>query len=154
MKVSRLFSPISYTQKTVWMKETHTYTHMLGTKRHTKKNELAQMCSNYENISLTWWKKVIFEIYLQALLAPSSVEILNFWQGIARRLKLSQNNVLMRTSFCQNFSLLAPLCQKLKISTLDGAKTACWKISKITFLHYVKLIFSYFEVNLKSHILD
>ena len=38
-------------------------------------------------------------------------------------LKFSQNDVLMTTSFCQNFSLLPLLGKKLKISTLDGAKS-------------------------------
>ena len=42
---------------------------------------------------------------------------------LARKLKLWQNDVLMRASFWQNISLQALLVQKLKISTLDGAKS-------------------------------
>ena len=40
----------------------------------------------------------------------------------ARKLSFWQNDILMRASFWQNFSLLTPLCQKLKKRTLDGAK--------------------------------
>ena len=42
---------------------------------------------------------------------------------LARKLKLWQNDVLMRASFWQNISLQALLVQNLKISTLDGAKS-------------------------------
>ena len=34
------------------------------------------------------------------------------------RLKFGQNDVLMSSSFCSNFSLLVFLCQKLKIVTV------------------------------------
>ena len=59
----------------------------------------------------------------QVLLAPSSVVFFNFWHRIAWRLKISQNNVVMSILFCEFFSLLGGLCQKLKKSTLDGAKS-------------------------------
>ena len=55
--------------------------------------------------------------------APSSVEIFNFLTVRVKRLKFWQNDVLMSTSFCQNFSLLTFMVKKLKISTLDGAET-------------------------------
>ena len=47
-------------------------------------------------------------------LAPSSVEIFNFWTRRAWRLKFSQNNVLMSTLFCENLSLQALLVWKVE----------------------------------------
>ena len=66
-----------------------------------------------------WCRRFLSSI----LLAPSSVEIFNFWSRLAKRLKISLNDVLMSTLFCESFSLQALLVQKLKISTLDGAKS-------------------------------
>ena len=59
--------------------------------------------------------------YFQKLKAPSSFEIFRFWSGIARRLKVSQNDILMSTLFCESFSLLGISVQNLKISKLEGA---------------------------------
>ena len=59
----------------------------------------------------------------------------SLWHRIARRPKFCQNEVLMSASFWQNFSLLAPLRQKLKKRTLDGAKRVLGRISKIIILH-------------------
>ena len=62
----------------------------------------------------------------------------------AWRLRFSQNNVLMSTLFCENFSLQALLVQKLKISTLDGAKLRNCRgaTAKTAGVHF--LIFGYF----------
>ena len=57
------------------------------------------------------------------LLVPSSVEIFNFSTRRTRSLKFWQNDVLMSTLFCENFSPFALYIQKLKFSTLDGAKS-------------------------------
>ena len=65
--------------------------------------------------------ELIFEVRVLAVLAPSSFEIFNFLTIRDRKLKLSKNDVLMSTLFCQNFSLLSVTVKKLKISTLDGA---------------------------------
>ena len=54
---------------------------------------------------------------------------------LARKLKLWQNDVLMRASFWQNISLQALLVQKLKISTLDGAKSPGYFFWTIVILH-------------------
>ena len=70
-----------------------------------------------------YWTQWSTSFISWVLLAPSSVEIFNFWSRLAKRLKISQNDVLKSTSSCEIFSLLASLDQKLKISALDGAKS-------------------------------
>ena len=70
-----------------------------------------------------YWTQWCSKIISLVLLAPSSVEIFNFWTRRAWRLKFSQIDVLMSTPLCENFSLHSLLVQKLKISTLDGAKS-------------------------------
>ena len=75
-----------------------------------------------------YWTQWCSTILSWVLLAPSSVEIFNFWTRRVWRLKFSQNDALMSTSFWENFSLQALLVQKLKISTLDGAKITPDKI--------------------------
>ena len=70
-----------------------------------------------------YWTQWCATFISWVLLAPSSVEIFNFWTRRAWRLIFSQNDVLMSASFCENFTLQAFLVQKLKISTLDGAKS-------------------------------
>ena len=86
-------------------------------------------------------KNIILESKIPADLAPSSVKILNFWTRMAPGLKFSQNDVLMSTSFCENFSPGDFLDQKLIISTQDGAADTRKKISKCSFFYSVRLIF-------------
>ena len=63
----------------------------------------------------------------KVLVAPSSFEIFNFLTVRDRKLKFWQNDALMSTLFCQNFSLLSLTVKKLKISKLDGAKSTFHK---------------------------
>ena len=63
----------------------------------------------------------------KVLEAPSSFEIFNFLTVRDRKLKFWQNDALMSTLFCQNFSLLSVMVKKLKISKLDGAKSTLHK---------------------------
>ena len=50
----------------------------------------------------------------QKLKAPSSFEVFRFWMDLRRRLKLSQNNVLMSISFCDTFSYFGSKSENFK----------------------------------------
>ena len=70
-----------------------------------------------------WCRRFLSSI----LLAPSSVEIFNFWSRLAKRLKISQNDVLMSTLFCEIFNFST---QNLSIESnffkWDGKVTKIW----------------------------
>ena len=68
-----------------------------------------------------YWTQWCSTFISWVLLAPSSVEIFNFWTRRARRLKFSQNDVLMSISCCEKFQPPSPCGSK--VETLDGAES-------------------------------
>ena len=75
------------------------------------KKIIVQACTMIDLSKWAIWacKITIVQKKSPGLLAPSSVEIFNFWTRRAWRLIFCQNDALMSTSFCQSFSFLTYL---------------------------------------------
>ena len=83
------------------------------------KKIIVQACTMIDLSKWAIWacKITIVQKKSPGLLAPSSVEIFNFWTRRAWRLIFCQNDALMSTSFCQSFSFLANLWPAWRIKT-------------------------------------
>ena len=97
-----------------------------------KQNAVYQ--SNFQMSRQCLQRSDVFHLTLQRFTVSTyigdglqSEDFQTFWSVMLVSVELGscasvQNDILMRASFWQNFSLLTPLCQKLKKRTLDGAK--------------------------------